>query len=495
MVGLNYIIFTFCLLKITECPDGLQCSSSIPNHYKRYSHSLLAHSRALNATESASSILGHTPRFHLEQQIFNNDTIIYSKDSFVDSAVNLSTASSQSAFPAHGSRESLSPVRPNALQLLRSPGPEDIKKKKGWSPSTIGPRSHTSSQEAKISKSTPMKAGNVSHDVQTREVKKELCTLSDEDYISYSPLSELPVETEEKQIKKKLFHGTAREDENEKNDSFASLILFNNSEPSDDGLLADVLDRYEIKTARSRGGPVTKESPYTCDQLESLESHEHLTTSSCAGPTDGPHQSSSPFRHSTDMHVMKDREDNSQLQSPQSLFLEHLRESISNAAQFSGLNSTCVDVKSDSLNQKMSSTQTILATRKQSLSITPKKLQTKAGTAGLKQTDIGVFFGLKPLKEKREEAGTTIEEKLQVSSASGKSSGAAEQQNRWRKNMAVSEMTMKREEAEEGAAQPTQTEGNRGKRAWGRKRWNRTRAADGGAEELKRCPFYKKIPG
>ncbi|XP_026770827.3 DNA cross-link repair 1A protein [Pangasianodon hypophthalmus] len=479
-----------------ECPDGLQCSSSIPNHYKWYSHSLLAHSRALNATESASSILGHTPRFHLEQKTFHNDTIIYSKDSVVDSAVNLSTASSQSAFPAHGSRESLTPVRPNAFQLLRSPGPEDIKKKKGWSPSTKGPRSHTSTQEAKIRMSTPVKAGNVSHDVQTREVKEEPCTLDDDDdYISYSPLSELPAETEEKQIKKKLFHSTALEEVNEKDDHSDSLILFNDSALSGDDLFADVLDQYETERVRSPGDPVIKESLYTCDQLESLESHEHLTSSSCAGPTDRPLQSSSPFRHSKDVHVKKEREDNPQLPSPQNLVLERLRECISTAAKFESLNSTCVDVKSDSLNQEMSSTQTILATRKQTLSLTPKKSQTKAGASGLKQTDIGVFFGLKPLKEKREEVSTTVEEKVQVSSASGKSSGAAERQTRRRKNTAVSEVTTMREEAGEGAAQPTQTEGSRGARAWGRKRWNKTRATDGEAEEPKRCPFYKKIPG
>lgn len=480
-------------LKISECPDGLQCSSSIPSHYKRYSHSLLAHSRALNARESASSILGHTPRFHLEQNTFIKDTIIYSKDSFVDSAVNLSTASSQSAFPAHGSRESRTPVHPNALQLLRSPGPEDIKKKKGWSPSTKGPRSHTSSHEAKIRISTPLKAGNISHDVQTGEVKEEPCTLGDDDYISYSPLSEVPAETEGKQIKKKLFHSTALEDMNEKNDNSDSLILFNDSAISDDDLFADILDQYETET--SQGDPVVKESLYTCDQLESLESHEHLTSSSCTGPNDSPHQSSSPFSHSKDMHVVKDREDNPQLSSPQSLVLDRLRECISNTAQFNSLNSTCVDVKSESLNQEMSSTQTILATRKQTLSITPKKPQTRARTSGLKQTDIGVFFGLRPLREKREEVSTTVEEKLLVSSASGKSSGTVERQNRRRKNTAASEATRTREEAEEGSAQPTQTEGNRGARAWGRKRWNTTRATDGGAEEAKRCPFYKKIPG
>lgn len=482
-------------LKPTDCPDGLQCSSLIPNHYKGYSHSLLAHSRALNATESASSILGRTPISHLEQKTFNNDTIINSKDSFVDSAVNLSSASSQSAIPAHGSRECHTPVRPNALQLLRSPGPEDIKKKKGWSPSTKGQRSHTSTQEAKIKMSTPMRAGKASHDVQIREVKEEPSTLDDEDYISYSPLSELPAETEGKQIKKELFPSTILKEVNEKHEDSKSLFLVNDGALSDDDLFADILDQYETETARSPEDPVVKESPYSCDQLESLESYEHLTSSSCMDPTDSPHQSSSSFRHSKEVHVMKDREDNAQLPSPQSLVLERLRESISNTARFNGLGSACTDVKSDPSNLEMSSTHTLLAARKQTLSITPTKAQTKAGRSALKQTDIGVFFGLKPLKEKGEEVSTSVEEKVQVSSTSGKSSGATERRTRQRKKTTVCEVARTKEEAEEGAAQPTQTEGNRGARAWGRKRWNRTSATDGAAEEPKRCPFYKKIPG
>lgn len=431
------------------------------------------------------------PKSHLEQKTFNKDTIIYSKDSFVDSAVNLSSASSQSAFPAHDSREPQTPVRPNALQFLRSPGPEDIKKKKGWSPSTKGPRSRTSTQEAKIRISTPLKAENVSHNVQTREVKEEPCALGD-DYISYSPLSEHPTETEGKQIKKKLFHSTALEDVAEKDDHSDSLMLFSDSALSDDDLFANVLDLYETETSRSQEDPVIRESPHSCGQLES---YEHLTSSSCAGSTDNPYQSRSAFRHSKDVPVIKDRNETPQLPSPQCLVLEGLRECISNAAQLDSLNSTCTDVKSDSLNQDMSYTQTVMVTRKQTLSITPKKGQSKAGMSGLKQTDIGVFFGLKPLKTKTEEVGTSVEDKLQVSSASGKSSGAAEGQSRRRKKTALSAMTMTNEVAEEGAAQPTQTEGNRGARAWGRKRWNRTRATDGGAEEPKRCPFYKKIPG
>uniref|UniRef100_A0A8C5XES7 DNA cross-link repair 1A protein n=1 Tax=Microcebus murinus TaxID=30608 RepID=A0A8C5XES7_MICMU len=39
----------------TECPDGLRCTSTIPSHYKRYTHFLLAQSRAGNSPFSSPS--------------------------------------------------------------------------------------------------------------------------------------------------------------------------------------------------------------------------------------------------------------------------------------------------------------------------------------------------------------------------------------------------------------------------------------------------------
>ncbi|XP_072523006.1 DNA cross-link repair 1A protein [Salminus brasiliensis] len=462
-----------------ECPDGLQCSSSIPNHYKRYSHSLLAHSRAINSSDSGLD-------GHLEQKSVNNDSTISSKESSVDSAVNLSSVSSQSASPSHGSQEFHTPaVYPNALMLLRSPAPEDVKKKKGWSSSAKGSRSQSSSQEAKISSSTPIKEGDC-HAVQI--VKQEPSALNDDDYISYSPLSELPAETDTTCSKKKLFHSTAlvREDKDNEDDS---LMLFDET-GSEDGLLSDVLDHFETENSRSQEDSLIMESTYTCDQLESLKHFEGTAVDTC--------QFSSLVRTSEDKHLLTDSEGNAgkpQLQSPGSLVLEHLREHISNSADFRSLGSACADLNSVS---KMLSTQTTMpTTQNQPLSNTPRKTQTKV--SGLKQTDIGVFFGLKPLGRKAEkEVNSVKEENLQVSSTPRKSSAGknAKRQGRQRKkSTAVPEESTATAAAEEGAAQPTQTEGGRGVRAGGRKRWNRGRATDGGPAEPRRCPFYKKIPG
>ncbi|XP_062859114.1 DNA cross-link repair 1A protein [Trichomycterus rosablanca] len=448
-----------------ECPDGLQCSSTIPNHYKRYSHSFLAHNRAINSTESSVLTLGH-PASVLETTTFNDSTIS-SKDSSVDSAVNLSTASSQSASPARGTGESTSSNRPNALTLLRSPGLEDIKKKKGWSPASKASRSLGSSQEAKVSISTPVKKENY---VQTSEIKKEPANLDDDDFISYSPLSELPVFKEH--------------DGNEDNDS---VILFNDF-ASDDEIVADVLDQYDAEKTISQDDQVIKESLHTCDQLEFIESNERLKSSSSAGGADGQHLlTSSPFRHSKDKSLEKNCKKKLQLPSTQSLVLERLRECISNPAS---------DTRPNFLSEEMPTTHaTMSSTKNQNSSVFTKP---KVGVPGLKQTDIGIFFGLKPLKEK---AGPEVkpdeEASLQVISAARKSlvtaKEAAKRPNRrGKRNTAVSVMALTAEEIKESAAQPTPTEGDREAKPQKRKTWNRGRATDG---VPKQCPFYKKIPG
>ncbi|KAK1793988.1 hypothetical protein P4O66_010906, partial [Electrophorus voltai] len=483
MLGPNCFIFT-------ECPNGLQCFSSIPTHYKKYNHSLLAHSRAINSPVHLPSTLDHTASVHLEEKAVTSDS---SKESSLDNAVNLSSVSSQSASPA---------VHSNALLLLRSPGPEDIKKKKGWSPSAKGSRSKTLSRELTFRISTPVKAGNVSSAYQTGKIKEEPSALHTDDFISYSPLSELPAEVDGSQTKKKLFHTSVLEgmDREEENNLSDSLILFNDTVISDDEL-SGVLDQYETE-ASSQGEPLIK-FPHTCDQLKPLEQREHLMTFRAAAAVDSPlSQVSSSVRPAADEHLVKidkGSSGNSQLQSPQSLVLERLRERVSKPAHFSHLGAKGTDVNSAYRNQEMYQT-ALSASQTQPLPTGSGKAQGRAGASGLKQTDIGVFFGLKPLKKATEEAAADTGDKPQATLAprmrrEGTGGNAKGRGRRWRKSAELSEAPAMTEGAEEGAAQPTQTEGSRGVRAGRRKRWNRGRATDGGPEEPKRCPFYKKIPG
>lgn len=409
----------------------------------------------------------------------------------MDSALNVSASSSQNSSPDDVPKGT--PTQSNALLLLRSPNTEDIKKKKGWSPSVKRSQSQNSSQEARMTIPTPVKALSVHSAVQTQtnEVKKELFECNDDDYISYSALSELPDVDEEHRIKKNnkdiLFQSTAlQEDENEVDDD--SLKLFSDE---DDDLFFDMLDQYETG----------KNSLDTCEKLPtSLAPDNHLTTSSSTDVSDGT------FQHRAQLvkkHATTNNEGpNSLLQSPQSLVLERLRDRISNPALVNSLASPSEEVNSTFLNQELSSTQTALSITQKTLPMAPRRTQTKTGPSGLKQTDIGVFFGLKPLSEKKaeEEVKATVREanqqgprKVRISETQG--DDARHQGRRRRKTKAPSEVSSVSPAAEDGATRPTQTEGKRGGRAEGRKRWNRGRATDGDPEEPKRCPFYKKIPG
>lgn len=459
-----------------ECPDGLQCTSSIPNHYKRYSHSLLAQSRALNdcTVQSISD-------FNLKS--VSNVAPTNGTASSVDSALNASASSSQSS--SLGDVPKGTPTQNNALLLLRSPNTEDIKKKKGWSPSVKRSQSQSSSQESRMSVHNAVQT-------QTNEVKEELFECNDDDYISYSPFSELPDVDEEHRMQKNnkeiLFHSTAlQKDENEVDDD--SLKLFSDE---DDDLFFDMLDQYE--TGNREHGP-DKNSLYTCEKLQtSLAPDNHLTTSGSTGVS----HSQSVGKHAT----TNNEGPNSQLQSPQSLVLERLRDCISNPAHVNSLASIYEEVNSTFINQELSSTQTALSITQTTPSMAPRRTQTKTGPSGLKQTDIGVFFGLKPLSEKKaeEEVKATVREadqqgprKARISEAQGED--ARHQGRRRRKTKAPSEVSSVSSAAEDGTTRPTQTEGKRGGRAEGWKRWNRGRATDGVPEEPKRCPFYKKIPG
>uniref|UniRef100_A0A672KTN1 DNA cross-link repair 1A (PSO2 homolog, S. cerevisiae) n=1 Tax=Sinocyclocheilus grahami TaxID=75366 RepID=A0A672KTN1_SINGR len=182
---------------------------------------------------------------------------------------------------------------------------------------------------------------------------------------------------------------------------------------------------------------------------------------------------------------------NSQLQSPQSLVLERLRDRISNPV--------CVN---SYISQELTFTQTALSITQKMLSMAPRRTQTKAGPSGLKQTDIGVFFGLKSLNEKKaeEEVKATVREadhqgsrRARISETQGED--AKLQGRRRKKSKAPSEVSSVSPAAEDGTTRPTQTEGKQGGRAERQKRWNRGRVTDGDPKEPKRCPFYKKIPG
>ena len=437
----------------TECPDGLRCSSTIPNHYKKFNHTLLAHSRA----SSDSSLLslsqqvetsGETSLSHLPG-LMNNDVDSSDFETSQDSAVCVSASSPHNSITGTPLSK-----RTNGLLFLRSPGPEDLKKKKGWSSSTKGPKSISASQESKTEiSSTPVKehsAGQACEVLPNSELPSE-----DNDAISYSPLSEFPPETtiNNSECRKSLFKSDAFENNDED-----SLPLFSDSFSSEDELLTQFISSMDTSN-------VAEDSLSSSNiQLESVTSLADST-----GEEEAHGKAANAISPCTSV------------QSPQSVVLQRLRETLL----------TSGNPHTNSHPELPSETSTV----QRSQPMTLQRSQSQAGQASaLKQTDIGVFFGLKPLKKKEKEVESGPSQLSTASNpALGDNWGQRQQRRGWqKKSKATTDASQGTATAGSSGAASTQGEPRRGWRGgWGR----RTRTNADGEVVYPRCPFYKKIPG
>ncbi|XP_049915941.1 DNA cross-link repair 1A protein [Epinephelus moara] len=462
-----------------ECPYGLQCISTIPNHYKKFNHTLLAHGRANGDMDllSLSQQADTSGKTNLPGLINNNGSI---SESSQDSALSLSVLSNRSVSP-HSNHTGTPPSKlTNGLLLLRSPGPDDFKKKKGWSTSTKSQKSISASQESRTElSSTPVKAESAR---QASEVLPKSEPSPDiYDAISFSPLSEFPTETEvnSTECRKSLFNNNAFENEDEN-----SMELFSDGFSSEDEVLSQFIDNMDTNNVQ------VKEPASLNTQLDSLTSlspaNQPAPSAVAENRTDSTGEKEAHCKPTSAESPCK-----SSFQSPQSVVLERLRETIqsSDSPHLKNLNDSSIQVPSS---------QTSVVQRPQSMP--PQK--GKAGQASsLKQTDIGVFFGLKPLKEKEPESGpseVSTTSLLTHSENSGRGRQRRDGQRRQRGDrQGRSKAGTSADTSQEGTvtvdnAVDAQGEGGRGRsRGWRGGRWNRGNA-DG---ELPRCPFYKKIPG
>ncbi|KAJ0060298.1 hypothetical protein NL108_010083, partial [Boleophthalmus pectinirostris] len=439
------------------CPEGLLCSSTFPNHYRNFNHTLLAQSRASEdlvlhqTTPRDTNLIGPAITKHGNHSGPVNN--------HVDQVDCSALKTSQDNVPIHSlpsspinNNQTKSPNIPNGLLLLRSPAPQDLKKKKGWSSPKV-PKSVSSGQESKAE--TPVKKVS---DIQacTIILKSAPSPLESDDAISYSPLSELPAEVETNQAgpRKTLFDSDPGGKENE--DSFVPL---NDSE--DDDLFAELLDSLDKEEATVSSSFNTQVFSVTSLQQTNQETLNNATYK-CEKEKPGSSTSVGSSENS--------------IQSPQSIVLERLRDTILNTEK-----PFCegVSIQSAKTNSEMPLSE----------KITVQKTQSKqAQPAILKQTDIGVFFGLKPLKDK--ETRHPAQEPQPFLTEEEKK--GAKPQKKTRQKM--SQATTSAGSSQSTVATVESSTGGEAKRA-GTKGWRRRTNAAAGDGNYPRCPFYKKIPG
>ncbi|XP_070847019.1 DNA cross-link repair 1A protein [Chaetodon trifascialis] len=466
-----------------ECPDGLQCSSTIPNHYKKFNHTLLAHSRANSDTALLS--LSQQAGTSGETRLSCLPGLITSEvdgSSLETSQASLSALSNCAPSPHSNDTVTSSPKLTNGLLFLRSPGPEDFKKKKGWSSSTKNQKSISSSQESKMElSSTPVKAESGRQ--ASESLPKSEPSPDYDDAISYSPLSELPAETEGKisECRKALF-------DNDEIESEDSMLLFGDTFSSEDELLTEFIDNLENSSVQ------VKEHASLNTQLESVTSgpptNQPAASAGAENRSDSTGENEAPGKATCTTSSCK-----SSIQSPQSIVLERLRETLlsSDSLPLKTLNdSSFKSEQPHTSSPQVPSAQTSII--QQSHTMAPQKGRSKAGQAScLKQTDIGVFFGLKPLKEKAKEAESGPTQLSSTSIPTLAETSGQRQPRRGRQRRSKADTTADTSQDTVTVDNSKEEAGTGRSRGWRGRRRNRVNAD--GKVELPRCPFYKKIPG
>lgn len=448
-------------------------------------------------------------------------------------------SSSQSLSSSAGSGglgQTSTPTRTNALLFLKSPSAGDIRKKKGWSP--IAKQQKTTSIEPGGGVALlPKETGSASRILLGDSKKADCCSSShsvvpspsssstNSDEISYSPISTLPISNEIPSACKSLSY-SSETGSKEGDGSGDSVRLY-----TDDELIAELLTQAEIEGISQSGNgtaAVNSDSMEACfTSLSPYGDELNDDSAACASlafPGD-EHNDDSAARTSLVPPGAKLNEDTTpppacavsglkrecataacsdltcpnntkqQLQSPQSLVLERLRERLSNTGETACANPEASSdaPKEDEAVCEAMPVATRNSARQARASGTPQKTRAKAGASascGLKQTDIGVFFGLKPLKLEAGDAAAKENLACLAPVAVANVGPPVKVNRRQRKRKATSSAS---EPPALGATDGDANQIPQAGRGTGRKRWRRR--TEDGSEIVRRCPFYKKIPG
>nr|XP_025973246.1 DNA cross-link repair 1A protein isoform X1 [Dromaius novaehollandiae] len=527
-----------------ECPDGLLCTSTIPSHYKRYTHFLLAASRA-------------------------GDYLVNSSIYTSERKITCSTAAESSCFPtlveAISQNEKPSSNVPNDEHTLRVQSSTQMKSLNTTSESTSSSASVQKPQQTlQFTQTTDdnckfefydfasSQESEIGDDLDSQKDTNQLSLLqSKADFsdceISSSPLStyeesEEEIEEEEKKVKmskKKLFE--VHNSENEESNS----VLFKKL----DGLLLQQTHEYEsIKM-----GSFTTENEH-CEKVNMLsyvdysvktvsEGHMNIKFSNSAC-VDNQHQQEvltieSSFPHNyniikeeveqselissvanagnkdskdiracaldsayvalTDMPLLQVREGAKSLLSQESNVLKDPSNLLTSTDKMTA-NTTEKAVCQESLQSVMGKEGNLPNTAviccpspisKTVQFVSLASMNAKSSSAkDLKQMDIGVFFGLKPKAKEESKGETPSSEGMQISSPITPT-GKRPRQCKRKAEGSVEDVEAVKESSNKNGVFADTSSG--GQRRW-RKKF-RESSTTGEGTRKKQCPFYKKIPG
>lgn len=530
-----------CLTLFIECPDGLLCNSTIPSHYKRYSHFLLAASRA-------------------------GDYLVNSSANTLERKMTCSTAAKPSCSPSHVEEISQNKKPSNNVTNVPSDGCTLMVQRSPQMKSLNIISERTSSfadiqkpqQTFQLTQTTDDSCKFEFYDFASSQESgtEDLCSQKDTNQpsllqlkadfsdceISYSPLStfeESEEETEEEEKKLKISQNESFKVWNFEDEESNSMVF-----KTFDGLLLQQKPQYEHS---KMGGFVIKKNdceeantlnhlnhsvktvsqshrnskfcnstcadnqhqeevltsgssfPFNCEEVEQPElissaakasNTESEDTGACA--LDSAYLS---FTETSSLLVTEDAgsllTQKSNVFRDQSNILTSTDKMTANAIEKTALQESLqlVVEKEGNLNTAAVCFPSPISKTAPSLSLASMNAKSSSAKE-LKQMDIGVFFGLKPKVKEESKGETCLSEGKQIPSSLTPNGKRPRQQKR-KAEGSVEDVEAVTESSSKNGAFADVSSG--GKQRW-RKKFKELSTTGEGTRK-KHCPFYKKIPG
>ncbi|XP_067995439.1 DNA cross-link repair 1A protein isoform X2 [Melanerpes formicivorus] len=517
-----------------ECPDGLLCNSTIPSHYKRYSHFLLAASRA-------------------------GEYLVDSSADTLERAVTYSTVTKPSYSPSHveeiSQDEKLCSDMKNVpnddctLMAQSSPQGKSFNIISGSTSSFAD--SQKSQQTFHLTQATENSCKFEFYDFafsQESRTEEDLSTHKDTSQpsllqskvdfsdceISYSPLSTFEESEEEREAegeKVKISQNKLFEVCNPENDESNSMIfktfdghLLQQKPQGDHTKTRHVLGNCEeVKTLNHLNHSIktvsqdhvnskccnstcadnqhqevlAPGSSFNCKEVKQPEPISSAATAGNTGSEDtGACALDSAYMSFTDASSLLGREDPGSLLTQKSNVLRDPSNILINTDKVTATvieKTACQENLQSVVEKEENLTRAAVGFSSPVSKTAPPLASMKAkSTSGkeLKQMDIGVFFGLKPKVKEESKGETCLSEGKQVSDSVTPNGKRPRQQKRKAEGSV--------EGAEAVAQSPDKIGGFGDVSFGGQRRWRKKikdlPTTDEGTRK-KHCPFYKKIPG
>ncbi|NXU25699.1 DCR1A protein, partial [Thalassarche chlororhynchos] len=493
-----------------ECPDGLLCTSTIPSHYKRYSHFLLAASRA-------------------------GDYLVNSSANALERKVTYSTAAKPSCSPSHAEEISQNEKPSNNVKnddctLMIESSPQ-MKSLNIISESTSSFADVQKPQQTyQLTQTTDNSCKFEFYDFASSQESgtgEDLCSQKDTSQpsllqskadfsdceISYSPLStfeESEEETEKEEKKVKMSQNKLFQVQNSEGKESNSVVF-----KTFDGLFLQQKPQYEhtkmgnfvikknhceeVNTLNHLDHTSGSSFPFNCKEVEQPQLISSAAkTSNTESEDTGACALDSAYMSSTGTSSLLVREGAGSLLTQKSNVLRDPSNILTNTDKMTAnaIEETARQESLQSVVEKEGNLNTAAVCFPSPISKTVSSLSlasmnAKSSSAKeLKQMDIGVFFGLKPKVKEESKGETRLSEGKQISSSVTPNGKRPRQQKR-KAEGSVEDVEAVIESSSKNGAFADVSSG--GQRRWRKK--SKELPTTGEGTRKKHCPFYKKIPG